>query len=192
MRSIKLNIYLTLIIAVLFSSVSYGQKASVGAMLLFGTGKMGNTTGVLSRSMIYTPVALFAGYNIKKFRVGINYEYNLVGQSEDPASLGNQNLGGKGANMGLRLEFYDGKQAAGMVYHLSERYTLDKPTLLGAASVYEGKSGFSFQYYRQFKNRFGFVIDFSSGDMKSVGANTDDIKWDRIGLGIVFTNFGGK
>lgn len=193
MQSIKPGFIFILIFISAFSSISLGQaKGSVGAMMLFGTGKMGNTTDVLSRSMIYTPVALFAGYNIKKFRLGINYEYNLVGQSEDPASLGNQNIGGKGSSMGLRFDFYDGKQSAGLVYHLSEKYTLDKPTIAGNTAEYEGKMGFSLQYYRQFKNKIGFVLDYTSADMKSPTANSDDIKWDRIGLGLVFSNFGGK
>jgi len=29
--------------------------------------------------------------------------------------------------MGLRLEFYNGKQSAGLIYRLSEKYTLDNP-----------------------------------------------------------------
>jgi len=70
---------------IVFSSAAFAQsKYSTGAMILFGSGSMGNSTDVLSRSMTYTPVALFAGYNIKKFRVGINYEYNMAGQTADP------------------------------------------------------------------------------------------------------------
>lgn len=193
MPGTKLNFIFILLFITSLSSVSLGQsKGSVGAMMLFGSGKMGNSTDVLSRSMIYTPVALFAGYNIKKFRLGINYEYNLAGQSEDPASLGNQNIGGKGSSMGLRFDFYDGKQSLGAIYHLSEKYTLDKPTVAGTTAEYEGKMGFSLQYYRQFKNKIGFIFDYTSVDMKSPTANSDDIKWDRIGLGLVFSNFGGK
>lgn len=165
-------------------------KPTAGAMMLFGTGKMGNSSDVLSRSMIYTPVALFAGFNMKKFRLGINYEYNLAGQSEDPANLGNQNVGGKGSIMGIRFDYYNGIQSAGLIYHMSSKYILDKPTLAGTVADYDGKMGFSLQYYRQIKKKIGFVIDYTSSDMKSSIANTDDIKWDRIGVGLVFTNFG--
>lgn len=192
MRSNKRNLVLILI-SVLLTCVSNAQsKVSVGAMMLFGTGKMGNSTDVLDRSMIYTPIALFAGYNIKKFRLGINYEYNLAGQSEDPATLGNQNVGGKGAAMGLRFDFYDGKQSAGLVYHMSEKYTLDKPTILGTTADYDGKSGFSLQYYRRFKKKVGIVLDYTMVELKSSAGNTADIKFDRIGVGIVFTNFVGN
>ena len=94
---------LLLILIASFSSVSFsaGSKSSgdskvgpsVGAMMLFGTGKMGNDTDVLSRSMVYTPVILFAGFNLKSFRIGINYEYDLLCQSDDPAQFSNQNIG---------------------------------------------------------------------------------------------------
>ena len=192
MRSITRNL-IFILLSVLLSGAVYAQsKVSAGAMLLFGTGKMGNSTDVLDRSMVYTPIALFAGYNIKKFRLGINYEYNLAGQSEDPANLGNQNVGGKGTAMGLRFDFYDGKQSAGLVYHLSEKYTLDKPTILGTTADYDGKSGFSFQYYRRLRKKVGIVLDYTMVELKSSAGNTADIKFDRIGLGIVFTNFPGN
>jgi hypothetical protein len=162
---------------------------SIGATLLFGTGKMGNSTDVLERSMIYTPVSLFAGFNIRKIRLALNYEYNLVGQSDDPASYGNQNIGGKGSSIGARIGYYDGKNSFDVIYRASEKYTLDKPTLAGTVADYDGKGGFSIQFYRQLKKRVGFVIDYTSMDMKSNGANSDDIKWNRIGIGLVLTNF---
>lgn len=192
MRSIKRNFILTLLF-ILVSSAAFAQsKVSAGAMLLFGTGKMGNSTDVLDRSMVFTPIALFAGYNIKKFRIGINYEYNLAGQSEDPANLGNTNVGGKGAAMGLRFDFYDGKQSAGLIYHMSEKYTLDKPTILGTTADYDGKSGISLQYYRRLKKKVGIVLDYTMVELKSSAGNTADIKFGRIGVGIVFTNFPGN
>jgi hypothetical protein len=177
-----------------FSDASFAASKigpTVGAMMLFGSGKMGNDSDALSRSMIYTPVALFGGFNIKNYRIGINYEYNMVGQSDDPASFSNQNLGGKGSSAGLRLEYYNGKTAFGLIYHLSDKYTVDKPTVSGQTSEYEGKSGFGIQYYRQIKKKVGIVLDYSMGEMKSTAEipNTNDIKWDRMSIGLVFTNF---
>lgn len=189
MRQIQLSSILILIFIITLSGPLFA-KPTVGAMVLFGTGKMGNTSDVLSRSMIYTPVAFFAGFNIKKYRIGVNYEYNLAGQSEDPANLGNQNVGGKASIVGLRFDYYDGTQSAGLIYHMSSKYILDKPTLAGTVADYDGKMGFSLQYYRQIKKKLGFVLDYTSSDMKSSVATTDDIKWDRISLGLVFTNFG--
>ena len=165
---------------------------SVGAAVMFGQGKMGNDTDVLSRSMLYTPVSVFAGFNIRKYRLGLNYEYNMVGQSDDPANFSNQNIGGKSSAPGLRLEWYDGKTAFGLVYRMNEKYTLDKPTISGAVSEYESKNAFSIQFSRQIKNKIGIVLDYSMGEMKSSAGNSDDIKWDRAAIGIVFSNYKGK
>ena len=164
---------------------------SIGAMVLFGQGKMGNETDVLKRSMIHTPVAVFAGFNIRKFRLGLNYEYNLVGQSDDPANYSNQNIGGKSNAPGIRLDYWNGTTAVGMVYRMNEKFTLDKPTINGLVSEYESKNGFSFQYYRQIRKRIGIVLDYSMGELKSSAGNSDDLKWDRAGIGIVFSNFAG-
>ncbi len=165
---------------------------SVGAMVMFGQGKTGNDTDVLERSMIHTPIAVFAGFNIRKFRLGINYEYDLIGQSDDPASFSNQNIGGKSSSAGLRFDYYNGTSSFGAVYRLNDKYTLDKPTVSGATSEYEGKSGFSIQYYRQIKKKFGIVLDYSMGEYKSSNGNSNDIKWSRMGIGLVFTNFTGS
>lgn len=193
------NIFLLMVITFSFSSTAFAQrrssgggtkvKPSIGAMMLFGSGQMGNDTDVLSRSMLYTPVAIFAGFNIRKFRLGINYEYNLVGQSDDPASFSNQNIGGKGSAAGLRLGFYNGITSVDLIYRASEKYTLDKATLAGTTSEYEGSSGYGIQYYRRLKNRIGIVVDYSMGTYKSVGSNSDDLNWNRASLGLVFTNF---
>lgn len=167
-------------------------KPTIGAMMLMGTGQMGNDTDVLKRNMLSTPLAVFAGINYKKFRFGINYEYNVVGQTDDPASFGNQNIGGKGSAAGIRLEFYNGKHAFGMIYRASEKYTLDKATLAGTVSEYDGKGGFGIQYYRQIKNRIGIVVDYSMGTLNSAAGNSDDLTWNRTSLGLVFTNFAAR
>lgn len=175
-----------------FAASGGASKFSAGAMVLFGQGTMGNGTDVPDRAMIHTPIGLFAGVNMKKFRLGLNYEYNMAGQSADPATLSNQNLSGKGSAMGVRLEYYDGKQAAGLIYRLSDTYSLEKPTIAGTSSTYKASGGISIQYYRQIKKRFGFVIDYTTETFKeSVPAPSEAIKWSRIAVGIVFTNFSG-
>lgn len=172
------------------STTSFAQqKFSAGAMMLFGTGSTGNSTDVLTRAMMHTPIELFAGYNIKKFRIGLNYELDMVGQTADPAEFSNQNVGGSGNAMGLRFDYYDGKQSAGLIYNLSGSYTLSKATVSGASSVYD-LSGMTLQYYRQIRNKIGFVIEYNTASMKSQAGNTDDLSSNRIGLGLIFTKFG--
>ncbi len=188
---------LTLLGVIFFSQSSFAQsgppKFSAGAMVLFGQGQMGNGSDVPDRAMIHTPIALFGGFNMKRFRLGLNYEYNMIGQSADPATIsGNQNLTGKSTALGVRLEYYDGKQAAGIVYRLSDAYALDKPTSAGTSSMYKGSGGISVQYYRQIRSRFGFVVDYTTEVFKeSVPAPSGAIKWSRIAVGLVFTNFSG-
>ncbi len=100
-------IALSILAATFFSQESFAQsKFSAGAM-------------------VSTPIELFAGVNFKKFRLGLNYKNNMSGQSADPATItGQQNLSGKGTAIGLRLEYYDGKQSGGLVYRLSDSYAL--------------------------------------------------------------------
>ena len=200
---VRLNkIFLLLVISFGFSASVFAAgggggsnfgKPTVGAMMLFGSGQMGNDVDVPNRGMLYTPIAVFAGINYKKLRVAINYEYNVVGQTEDPAGVLNQNIGGKGSAVGLRLEYYDGKQAFGLIYRASEKYTLDKATISGQTSEYDGTGGYGIQYYRQLKNRIGIVVDYTTGTLKSSAAvaNSGDINWNRASIGLVFTNFAG-
>lgn len=165
-------------------------RFSAGAMLMAGKGKMGNgLADAPDRDMTYIPVGLFAGVNFKKFRLGLNYEYMMSSQNTDPVEVANTNTSGTGNSIGLRLEYYDGKNAFGAVYHASTTYTLEKQTAAGVSATYKG-TGFSVQYMRQIKNRFGFVIDYTTGEFTDSLAS-GNIKWDRIGLGIVFSNFAG-
>lgn len=169
---------------------SQPPRFSAGAMLMAGKGKMGNgLADAPERDMTYIPVGLFAGVNFKKFRVGLNYEYMMSSQNTDPVEVANTNTSGTGNSIGLRLEYYDGKNAIGAVYHASTTYTLEKQTAAGVSATYKG-TGISVQYMRQIKNRFGFVIDYTTGEFTDSLAS-GNIKWDRIGLGIVFSNFAG-
>ncbi len=193
----RISHYIKLVLLFFFTSMltsfSMAQKGggggrfTAGALLGVGQGQMGNGVGVPNRAMFFTNVGLFAGYNIKKFRIGGNYEYNLAGQSDDPASVSGQNLSGKGSAVGLRLDYYDGKQSLGLIYRLSDTYNLDQPTAAGTSATYKSKGGFQIQYYRQFKKRFGFVIDYTTETFDD--SLTDPVKFNRISLGVVFTNF---
>jgi len=198
----KINLIL-FVILFSFSTLSFAQrgrgssggpKFSVGVMALVGQGKMGNgLTGngnAPDRDMLFTPVGLFLGYNFKKFRLGLNYEYMIGGQTTEPAEVGDTNLSGTGTAPGIRLEYYDGKNAFGAVYRLSSEYKLDKQTFAGTAATYKGSGGFSIQYMRQIKNKLGIVVDYTTEEY-SESLTTGNVKWNRVGLGIVFSNFAG-
>ncbi len=192
----KTNLFF--MIAMLLSSLTFaqrgggsGSKFSFGLIAIGGTGKMGNgLSDAPDRDMLYTPIGLFAGFNLKKFRIGLNYEYMLVGQTAEPSSVANTNLSGTGTSPGLRLEYYDGKNAFGIVYRISDTYKLDKVTFAGSSATYKGSGGISVQYMRQVKNKIGIVLDYTT-ETFSDSLSTGNIKWNRMGLGIVFSNFSG-
>jgi hypothetical protein len=166
-------------------------RFSVGIYALAGQGKMGNgLADAPDRDMLHTPAGIFLGFNMKRFRLGINYEYNMVGQTTDTASVADTNLAGTSTAPGLRLEYYDGKNSFGAVYRVSDEYKLEKQTPGGLSSVYKGSGGFSVQYMRQLKGRVGLVLDYTSQEY-SDSLSTGNIKWSRAGIGIVISNFGG-
>ncbi len=167
-----------------------GSKFSIGAMVLGGQGKMGNgQTDAPDRDMFYIPVAFYAGFNIKKFRLGVNYEYSLTNQTTDPATVASTNLSGTTNALGLRLEYYNGSQSIGAVYRASVSHALEKQTFLATSATYKG-SGLSVQYMIQIKKKIGLVLDYTM-DTYSDSLATGSIKSNRVGLGLVFANFAG-
>ena len=193
-----------LLIALCLPLQSYAQRGgggpsrfSAGVYGLFGTGKMGNGDSnapgyAMNRDMLYTPIGLFAGINFKKFRLGLNYEYMMVGQQTEPAEVANTNMSGTGAAIGLRLDYYDGKNAFGTVVRVSDTYKLDKTTFAGESAEYKAGAGkgFSIQYMRRIKNKIGIIVDYTTGEFDE-SLTTDPVKWNRMGLGVVFSNFAG-
>lgn len=181
----------------LLSSTCWSQagasapRFSIGIYALGATGKMGNgLTDAQDRDMLHTPAGLFLGFNMKRFRLGLNYEYNLVGQTADVDSVGNTNLSGTSTAPGVRLEYYDGKNSFGAVYRVSDEYKLQKQTFAGTESTYKGSGGFSVQFMRVLKGKVGLIIDYTSQEYKE-SLTTGNVKWSRAGIGIVISNFGG-
>ncbi len=160
---------------------------SAGIMASVGSGPMGNGSDVATRSMLYTPISVFAGYNYRKIRLGLQYENDRAGQTADTPDVSGQDISGSGNAPGVRLDYYDGLQSAGVIYRLNDTYVLNSATIQGANTTYKAQSGFTVQYYRQFRNHFGFVIDYTTEQFNESLANK--IKWTRIGVGLVFTNF---
>ncbi len=166
-----------------------GTGLSYGVNAMVGQGKMGNgLDNAPDRDMMFIPVSFFAGYNIRWFRLGLNYEYMMGNQTTDPVEVANTNTTGSGSSMGIRLEYYDMKQSFGAVYRMSTNYNLEKQTLAGTTATYKATSGFSIQYMRQIRNNWGFIVDYTTEEFTESLSN-GNIKWNRIGLGIVFSNF---
>lgn len=164
------------------------SRFSIGLAVMGGQGKMGNgQMDAPDRDLTYIPVDFFAGFNIKKFRIGVNYEYFMGNQKTDPAEVNGTNTSGTGNSLGLRLEFYNGSQSFGAVYRAATTYALTKQTLLGTTATYKG-SGFSIQYMVRLKKKIGLILDYTT-DNYSDSLSTAPVKSDRIALGLVLSNF---
>lgn len=167
-------------------------RFSIGLYGLAGQGKMGNgQTDAIERDMFHTVGGLFLGFNWRRIRFGANYDYALIGQTTEPGTVGDTNLSGKSTAPGVRLEYYDGKTSVGFVYRLSDEYKLDRNSFLGAESIYKGSGGYTVQISRQMKGSLGILLDYSAQEYKE-SLPSGNVKWTRIGLGIVISNFRGK
>lgn len=167
-------------------------RFSIGLYGLAGQGKMGNIpTDVVERDMFHTPAGLFLGFNWRRVRFGANYEYSSIGQTTDTATVGDTNLSGTSTSPGVRLEYYDGKTSFGFIYRISDEFKLDRVTFQGEESKYKGSGGYSVQITRQMKKSVGILIDYSAQEYNE-SRPAGNVKWTRVGLGLVISNFGGK
>lgn len=184
-----------MLFSLFITSISSAQTApprvSFGLAAMAGKGTMGNgLVDAPDRDMMFVPISFFAGFNIKKIRIGVNYEYMMGNQTTDPVDVANTNVTGTGSSLGARVDYYSGVQSFGIVYRASDSYSLEKQTFAGTTATYKG-TGLSVQYMRQLRNRFGFIIDYTTGEFKE-SLSTGNVKWNRVGLGIVFSNFPAK
>ncbi|AZZ35606.1 hypothetical protein CIK05_01925 [Bdellovibrio sp. qaytius] len=162
-------------------------------MAMFGSGKMGN--GDLNhlapdRTMEYFPIAAFVGYNFKKLRLGLNYEYVVVNQATSPSEVNFTNLTGKESNVGLRVEYFTGKYGAGVILKPSNSYTLTKTTGNGNSSSYKGKLGYGVQFTAQMRKEIGVVFDYSSVTYDE-SLSDADVTMNRFSIGLMLSNFSG-
>src|SRR4051812_6270092 len=107
----------TLICGLLFSFMSITQvlfaeeakqesssenRFGVQGGLLLGLGTMSNNSGnIPSRAMNILALEALPGYRFGNWMPGLYLQYGLVGQSADPATVSNQNLGGAGYLIGI-------------------------------------------------------------------------------------------
>lgn len=175
-------------------SLSLAQRSgnySYGIMAMFGSGTMGN--GDLNnlapeRTMEYFPIAAFFGYNHKKLRLGLNYEYVIVNQATSPSEVNFTNLTGKESNLGLRIEYYNGKYGGGIILKPSTDYKLTKTTGDGASSAYKSNFGYAVQLTAQVRKEIGLVFDYSA--MKYNDSLSDaDVTMNRVSVGLILSNF---
>ncbi len=171
------------------SSTAKNNPYSAGFIVMGGQGSMGNSlVDAENRDMNHMPVQIFFGFRFSKFRFALNAEYSKVSQSTDPLDVSNTNIAGTGLAVGPRLDYYDGIQSFGVFYRASDSYRLDRPDINNEQHEYKSTNGIGIQYTRRLAGRLGVAIDYTK-ETFTESLDTQNIKWDRISIGLIYSNF---
>ena len=126
-----------------WSSSIFGVHTGIN----YGMGKMGNHSGsVVDRAMDTVSIDVMPGIKLSKFTVGPFFEYQISGQTADPAdtvATGGFNLKGHAWTMGLgtRYQFNDDIHLL-FSYDLLGNYSQTLTTTNGATSAYKNVLAF--------------------------------------------------
>ncbi len=164
------------------------HRFNYGFVGLFGQGQMGNAKANSPyRNMDFTTYQAFLGFRISNYRFSAAAEYSYVAQKTNVEAVANTNLTGQSFSYGPKIEYYDGKESIGFIYRLNSNFNLNKLDANNNKQYYASKTGMNIQYTRRLKNNLGIVIDYAREEYgKSL---PDKIKWDRISIGFIFSNF---
>lgn len=181
-----------------FSGYSFGGPSaqnsnskvfSAGFSVIASKGKMGNgLTDAPDRDMYFYPAQLFMGIRFWKIRISAMAEYMQGSQITDSAEVANTNVTGTGIAFGPRLDYYNGRQSLGVFYRASHSYQLEKTDINNTKQEYIAKSGYTVQYIHRLRGKLGLVLDYTQEEF-SESLSTAPVKWNRAGLGLVFSNF---
>lgn len=168
---------------------SNNKIMSAGFSLIAAQGKMGNGLDEApDRDMYFYPIQLFVGVRMGKLRLSAAAEYMQGSQITLADEVNNTNVTGSGVAFGPRLDYYDGTQSIGAFYRTSDTYQLEKPDINNNMQAYKATSGYTVQYTRRLKGRLGFVLDYTQEEF-SQSLTTAPVKWNRAGLGLIYSNF---
>lgn len=171
-------------------SSSQGKTNSLGLSFgvygLIGSGKAGNDTDTQLRSVYYSSLGSFLGFKTKNWRLGYNYEYQQITQSESIVAQTNSKISGVSSISGVRLDYLGKWMSFGVVYQLSNDYQLFSLDSNFSVVRYQLVSGYSIQSFIKVFNDFGFIIDYSVQTLKN--STLDNLTQNRLGLGIAYSN----
>ena len=171
---------------------SNNKVFTAGFSVIGAQGNMGNgLADAPNRKLYYMPVHLFLGFRFGKFRLCGAAEYMQGSQITNATDVANTNTSGSGIAYGPRFDYYDGKQSFGLFYRLSDNYKLAKPDINNTLQQYSATGGYTVQYTHRLIGRLGFVLDYTS-EVFTKSLSTANVKWDRTGIGLIFTNFDPK
>lgn len=168
---------------------SNSKVFSAGFSVIASKGTMGNgLTDAPDRDLYFYPAQLFMGIRLWQIRISAMAEYMQSSQITDAAEVANTNVGGTGIAFGPRLDYYNGKQSLGVFYRASHSYQLEKTDINNTQQEYTAKGGYTVQYIHRLRGKLGLVLDYTQEEF-SESLSTAPVKWNRAGIGLVFSNF---
>lgn len=168
---------------------SNSKVFSAGFSVIGAKGSMGNgLVDAPDRDMYFYPAQLFIGVRWGKIRLSAMAEYMQGSQITMSSEVNDTNVTGTGIAFGPRLDYYNGKQSFGVFYRASHSYQLEKTDINNNKQEYVAEGGYTVQYTHRIGGKFGLVLDYTQEEFTESLA-TAPIKWNRAGLGIVFSNF---
>lgn len=167
----------------------FAWHAGAGAMI----GKTGNSTNTPVRNMIYTPGDIFVGYRRKRLRIGVDFQYEVYGQTDDPASFSNQNLEGTSLSAGLEAQyFFSLRWGMGLKYTAWNKLSLDTSAANGQSFSYINGTGWTLKLIRNFAifSLYASITrdQFPQSDSGGVAALTSPLVSTCYGVGFIVGN----
>jgi hypothetical protein len=148
----------------------------------FGFGSFKNSSGSIpGRTMDTLGFQLMPGYRWSDFLFGVLGEFDFVGQTTDPANVGNQNLKGHTLlfGIGAAYRYQDFDFMAG--FEFLGHHNLSNPDPLGQDISYQHPIGFQLQagYFVLPMVSVDFKFSLVSFKQDSVGGVTSDVSSDK-------------
>lgn len=157
---------------------------------LLGYGSVKAASDAASPTIGSFTLGLAVGVNIKRFAIGVGYDYRILTQHSavDP-TVGNRR-GNFASPLTIHLRLNFEKIKFGFVMINSDKYELMNTTSDGKKLIYKNPSGFRFT--ANFKNikklspmLFYESVDFSERDLDGVASSlADKVNYSNYGLGV--------
>lgn len=178
---------------------SAGNKFGVQGGVNFGLGSAYNTsTSIPSRAINGAEIYALPGYRINQWMIGALIGYEFVGQTADPSTVSNQNVGGSGYSVGLAATYDVAKFNFGLSWDILSSYTLSTNASGGQSSIYTAPLPLSFHVlanYRVLENHpewlVGLFMKLTSYSTSSLGGTSVDVSSNKFttllyGVGITY------
>jgi hypothetical protein len=170
------------------SSTPTENRFGAQGSLSFGLGTGSNNSGSIpSRAMNILSLRALPGYRLGRWMPGLYLDYHFVGQTAEPSSVSNQNLGGAGYLVGLGGTFDWNKFNFLLAVNFYGSYTLSTQAFGGQTSVYSAPLGFvAMANYQVLKNYpdwlAGLFVQSTAYSTSTLGGTSVDVSSNKLTL----------